>query len=456
VAAQKTSLRGCISKALVWFRRDLRLTDNPAWNSATALHDEVTALFVFDQRLWRSAGPHRGPQLAANVRALDADLARLGGRLLVRHGSPTQVVPREARRVDAVYWNADVSPYSTMRDTRVSASIAAAPFVSWGTLAHPPGAVITEAGAGYKVFTPFYKRWRAISWDPWPAPGQAVIGADPGDGIPETADPIVAPGELGALQRLDDLQEVVDDYHELRDRPDLDATSRLSIDLKFGTISPRLLLGEVGDDGEGRQAFTRQLVWRDFYAHLLLGEPRLTKEEMQPAYRSMKWIEDTEGLEAWKQGRTGYPLVDAGMRQLATEGYMHNRVRMIAASFLVKDLLIDWRYGERHFRQLLLDGDISQNVGNWQWVAGTGADAAPYFRVFNPVTQSLKFDPAGDYIRRWVPELAQVSSPAVHAPWKAGPEALPGLELRRDYPLPIVEHAQARLRALDAYKAARG
>jgi deoxyribodipyrimidine photo-lyase len=250
----------------------------------------------------------------------------------------------------------------------------------------------------------------------------------------------------------------VDTYRS--DRDDLDGTggSALSAALRFGTLSPRAVVRAVAGAGADREAFVRQLAWRDWFAHLLAEEPTLPTRSLRPEYEGIRWHDDPDGLEAWKAGRTGYPVVDAGMRQLAATGTMHNRARMITASFLVKDLLVDWRLGERHFRHLLVDGDVPQNAGNWQWVAGTGPDAAPYFRVFNPVTQSRAHDPTGAYIRRWVPELARLDDTAVHAPWMVGPLelALAGVTLGEQYPAPIVDHAGARVRAIDAYRAARG
>jgi deoxyribodipyrimidine photo-lyase len=250
----------------------------------------------------------------------------------------------------------------------------------------------------------------------------------------------------------------VDTYRADRDVLDGAGGSALSAALRFGTLSPRAVVRAVAGAGADREAFIRQLAWRDWFAHLLAEEPSLPTRSLRPEFEGIRWHHDPDGLEAWKSGRTGYPVVDAGMRQLAATGTMHNRARMITASFLVKDLLVDWRLGERHFRHLLVDGDVPQNAGNWQWVAGTGPDAAPYFRVFNPVTQSRAHDPTGAYIRRWVPELAGLDDDAVHAPWTVGPLelALAGVTLGDQYPAPIVDHAAARVRAIDAYRAARG
>ena len=244
-----------------------------------------------------------------------------------------------------------------------------------------------------------------------------------------------------------------DQYEEARDLPAIDGTSVLSADLHFGTLAPRTIITTIGTATRGRAAFVRQLAWRDWYAHLLWDVPALVDSSMRPELDRIRWENDPDDIEAWREGRTGYPLIDAGMRQLATTGWMHNRVRMATASFLVKDLLVDWRIGERWFRRLLVDADLAQNAGNWQWVAGTGPDAVPYFRVFNPVLQSEKFDPDAAYIREFVPELAGIAAPWVHRPWMAPPETLAsgGVTLGSTYPYPIVDHRFARDRTISAY-----
>lgn len=443
------------SSAVVWFRRDLRLTENPAWSAATADHEAVTPLFVIDPHLWDRVSDRRRALLAGHLRELDRDLQERGGRLRIESGVPEEVVPVVAGG-SPVYANADVTPYAQRRDAAVEGECD----ISWhhGTVVHSPGSVLTQAGDTYRVFTPFYDSWNGRDIEPVAEPGDAGIDGDRGEGVPPTGPPPLEPGERAALARLDEFLDRVDGYDDERDRPDLDTTSRLSIDLKWGTLGPRTTLEAVGRSTEGRRAFRRQIAWRDFYAHLMAAWPHTADRALKPDYDAIPWNDDPDGLAAWKEGTTGFPIVDAGMRQLLAEGWMHNRVRMITASFLVKDLLIDWRTGERHFRRLLLDGDVPQNVGNWQWVAGTGADAAPYFRIFNPVGQSRKFDPDGEYIRRWVPELSGLPPPAVHAPWEAGPMELheAGVTLDETYPSPIVDHGEARERALAAYKGAVG
>jgi deoxyribodipyrimidine photo-lyase len=443
---------------LVWFRRDLRLDDNPAWAAATSSRAFVVPLFVIDPRLLERAGPFRRRQLIANLQALDYSLAELGGRLLVRIGDPAEVVPETIAKleVDTAHWNADVTPYAVGRDRRVTDALSVPVVTHWGTLVHPPGSVVGAKGALPRVFRPFHKAWMARPREPWPEPGTATIFDDPGEPMPTLDGP--APffeGEAEAKVRLERFLERVDHYDRDRNRPDLDATSQLSSDLRFGTLSPRAVLEAVGDETAGRSMFVRQLAWRDWWAHLLVEVPDLPTRSLRERFDEIEWRDDPAEIAAWKGGYTGYPIVDAGMRQLRQTGWIHNRVRMIVGSFLVKDLLVDWRIGERHFRYLLVDGDVAQNVGNWQWVAGTGPDASPYHRIFNPVTQSRKFDPSGAYIRRWVPELAELDDRSIHAPWEVEPGDLEavGITLGDDYPRPLVDHADARTRALAAYTA---
>ncbi len=458
---------------IAWFRRDLRLDDNPAWAAATAEHERVLPLFVVDPALTGPAGALRAARLLGDVAALDQRLAEHGGRLCVRVGDPRVVVPAEAaaRRAVAVHVNADVTPYAAGRDGAVRRALADAGVAwrpQWGTVVHAPGRVRTTSGALSQVFTPFHRVWARTPWEDWPEPGDGAPLADPGDHLPAAAasyptladqdGPAADPGELGAAARLALAAERADRYDDERDRPDLVGTSELSADLRFGTLSPRTVAEVVGEATPGRAALVRQLAWRDWYAHLLHARPELVERPMKPAYAAIAWRDDPAGVAAWKAGRTGYPLVDAGMRQLLATGWMHNRVRMVTASFLVKNLLVDWRVGERWFRHHLVDGDVPQNVGNWQWVAGTGPDASPYNRVFNPVLQAQRFDPHGDYVRTWVPELSGLAGPTVHEPWAAGPLELAaaGVVLGGTYPERIVELAGSRARALAAYAAARG
>ncbi|OFW52377.1 MAG: hypothetical protein A2V75_06745 [Actinobacteria bacterium RBG_16_70_17] len=448
-----------MSVGLVWFRSDLRLGDNPAWAAATSSHERVTALFVLDPVLWDGSGPHRRRQLTGHLGALDEGLRSWGGRLLVRRGDPREVVPAEARmlRAERVFWNGDVGPYAGRRDAAVGVELTGRTEVHAGRFVHAPGRVRTGDGHPFRVFTPFHRRWQATPWEAWPQPGSARVGGDPGERVPAAGPPLMEPGEAAAEGRLEAFLERVDRYAEERDRPDLDTTSRLSADLKFGTISPRTVVRRAEGPGAGREAFVRQLAWREFHGHFLAAFPEACRRSLRPEYDRVAWQDDPEGLAAWAEGRTGYPFVDAAMRQLRAEGWIHNRARMVAASFLVKDLLVNWRWGERHFREWLVDGDVAQNVGNWQWVAGTGTDAAPYFRVFNPVGQGLRFDPAGDYVRRWVPEVARLPIPVIHAPWQAAPGVLAaaGVALGITYPAPIVDHAEARVAAIVAFEAAR-
>jgi len=445
---------------IVWFRRDLRLTENPAWAHATQNADSVTALFVLDDRLFTRAGRFRQAALIAHLDALDLELQARGGRLRVEVGDAKTVVPQLSDQLGstAVQWNRDTTPYAVARDTAIAQALGHRATTHWGTLVHEPGRVLTQKGTLSKVFTPFYKVWNATEMAPWAeGEGETTVADETGVPLPVVPGASDYPGgETAARDRLTDFGGRVDGYLDARDLPAIDGTSLLSADLRFGTLSPREVAAVIGATTAGRRGFVRQLAWRDWYAHLLYQNPTMPHAPIKPAYSNIEWRDDPDGFEAWKQGQTGYPIIDAGMRQLAQTGFMHNRVRMIVGSFLVKDLLIDWRKGERWFRHLLVDADVAQNVGNWQWVAGCGLDAAPYFRVFNPWTQSRKFDATGDYIRRWVPELAALDKKLIHEPATAAPLdlATAGVVLGDTYPYPIVDHAFARDRALETFKSA--
>ena len=452
-----------MTRAIFWFRRDLSLVDNLAWSAATTDHREVLPVYVLDHRLLDAAGTYRRRQLIASVESLARQIEDLDGALTILVGEPVDVLGRLAleNQVHVCVWNADVTGFAQSRDRAVNAALARLHVrveTAWSTLVQPPGSITTASGDVPRVFGRFFERWADREMLPRVGPGDARILRVERDELPALdGDVPQAAGEDAARARLDAFLERVDRYDSDRDRPDYDATSHLSADLHFGVISPREVVRSVGRATPGRRAFVRQLAWRDWYAHLFAQRPELVDQCQQPAFDAIEWCNDPDDVAAWKEGRTGYPIVDAAMRELAATGWMHNRLRLITASFLVKDLLIDWRLGERHFRSLLVDGDVSQNAGNWQWSAGTGPDAAPYFRILNPITQACRFDPEGQYVRRWVPELAALQGAAIHAPWKLGPLELAsaGVVLGETYPVPIVDHAIARQRALAAYAAAR-
>ena len=445
--------------SILWFRRDLRLHDNPALLEA-AKEGPVTALFVLDDALRRPSGAARLAFLYRSLRALDQDLRTHGGRLMVRRGDPSKVLPAVARETGAgsVHISADLNPYGAARDHRVEQALGDVALVRTGSpYAIAPGRVVKGDGTPYLVFTPFSRAWAAHGWRaPADSRGSAAQWADnPGTGVP--ADPdlptgLILPeaGEAAARAawarfRRDRLA----DYASTRDRPDLDATSRLSAHLKWGALHPRTLLAELGPaDG----TFRTELCWREFYAAILHFFPDSARRYYRAELAGMQYNSGAEAdrqLQAWKDGRTGYPIVDAGMRQLLAEGWMHNRVRMIVASFLVKDLHLEWTAGARHFMEHLIDGDLASNQHGWQWTAGTGTDAAPYFRIFNPITQGRKFDPRGDYVRRYVPELRELDGADAHEPWKAPGGAPAG------YPAPIVDHAAERAESLARYQQVR-
>ena len=454
--------------ALLWLRRDLRRGDHPALLAAREAADgELAVLFVVDPALWDGAGPVRRAWLAATLAALEDDL---DGRLLLRHGDPAEVVPRLAGEVGAttVHVTRETTPAGSRRDARVEQALTqrGTGWVATGTpYAVGPGLVRTQEGDPYKVFTPFARAWRGHGW-PGPATrplALPLIAAAGGrseerartllsraleqDGLPV----LPAAGERAALARWSAfLEEGLADYGSARDRPDLRGTSGLSPYLKVGAVHPRTLLADLaGRTGVGAQRFTDELAWREFYADVLHHRPGSAWRDLRPELAGLRYDEPEDVVEAWRQGMTGYPVVDAGMRQLLATGWMHNRVRMITASFLTKDLHVWWPVGARWFLDHLLDGDVASNSHGWQWVAGTGTDPAPYFRVFNPVTQGRRFDPHGHYVRRWVPELAHVPGAGVHEPWTVQEGYAAG------YPRRIVDHAEERREALARYRAAR-
>jgi deoxyribodipyrimidine photo-lyase len=450
--------------AVLWLRRDLRRRDLPALGAAAdATDDDVHVLFVIDPVLWDGAGPVRRGWLAASVRAAAASY---DGRLTVRVGEPVTEVAAFAAEVGAgsVHVSAETTPYGVRRDVRVRRRLEERE-VEWTATGSPyavgPGRVRTWDGGPYRVFTPFARAWREHGWpEPAHTPRGVRFGDDRSDEDAQgrldravDACPVDLPtaGEDAALRRWRSFRdEHLADYADGRDRPDRPGTSRLSPYLKVGALHPRTILADLaGARSASVRSFVDELAWREFYADVLRSEPRSAWRDLRPELRSMAYDEPDGMVDAWKEGRTGFPIVDAGMRQLAATGWMHNRVRMITASFLCKDLHVWWPEGARYFLDLLIDGDLASNSHGWQWVAGTGTDASPYFRVFNPVTQGEKFDPDGDYVRRWVPELAHLPGRKVHQPWRVEGGH------RGGYPEPVVDHAEERAEALRRDGAAR-
>jgi deoxyribodipyrimidine photo-lyase len=426
------------STALVWFRRDLRVHDHPPLRAALDAHERVVPVFVLDDRLLagRHASANRTRFLFAALNDLREALRTRGGDLVVVRGAPERELPRLAREhgAGAVYFASDVSPFATRRDARVQAALREAAVEPHRT----PGNFIAGVGRPYTVFTPFHRAWRRV-------PRRDVHGAPRHVSVPSD----LAVGELPSAGRGGEtegrrrmhawLRDGIGAYAGKHDRV-AGGTSELSPYLHLGCISARELEEKAG----GHDAFTRQLAWRDFYAQVLLHNPGNAHHAHQRALDGIEWDGTDEHFDAWREGRTGYPIVDAGMRQLAQTGWMHNRARLITACFLVKDLHVDWRRGERHFMRHLLDGDEANNNGNWQWIASVGVDPAPVSRrLYNPVLQQRRHDPRGEYVRRWVPELEDVPLEQLATPWEAGRDER------------IVDHAVERRRALEAYGAAR-
>jgi len=472
-----------MDSALMWFRRDLRRDDNAALYHALKSARRVYAAFIFDRVILEELldeGLHRDRRVDFIHRSLvqlDTQLRAGGGGLIVRHGVAADEIARLADElgVDAVFANHDYEPYAIARDAQVAESLRAhgrALHTFKDQVIFERDEVLTGAGKPFSVFTPYKNAWlktltsfhlrgypvdkyaAALAAPPLAAtlPGLEDIGFAPSD-----LDRLKVPvGMRGARELFDDFKTRIDRYRQARDYPSVRGPSYLSVHLRFGTISIRELARfahERAPGSPGAATWLSELIWRDFYQQILYHHPHVVTQSFKPEYDRIAWDADRELFATWREGRTGYPLVDAAMAQINQTGYMHNRLRMVVASFLTKDLGLDWRWGEHYFARRLIDFDLAANNGGWQWAASSGCDAQPYFRIFNPVSQSEKFDPEGKFIRRYVPRLADFSAREIHAPWQVPPrrQREAGCVVGADYPAPVVDHAKARERTLQRY-----
>lgn len=471
-----------MTKAIWWIRRDIRLLDNPALQACLQNATAIIPLFILDPALIKSPNTSKSRLsfLYRSLEQLQKDLASRGSRLVIRNGNPTDVLSeiQQESGARAIFAEADFSPYARRRDNAVNAKL---PLVLTGgsSFSHPE-AVLKSDGTPYTVYTPYMRRWKSIhnlqSIRLIPAPVRISTPMDiasdpvPSYDIPDTKPTAFPAGESVAKRQLEHFtcgsDAPIFKYFDRRNRMDLEGTSQLSPYLHFGMLSSRtavkaaheaMFLATDDHSRQGAETWLHELIWRDFYIAILYHFPHVLQHSFRPEYKYIPWQNNQEDYLAWCEGNTGYPIVDAAMHQLAKTGWMHNRARMITASFLVKDLLVDWRWGERWFMQHLVDGDLASNNGGWQWTAGTGTDAAPYFRIFNPILQGKKFDPDGDYIRRWLPQLARVPQKYVHTPWEMpqSVQAETGCEIGKHYPHPIIDRTFARQRTLDAYKSVK-
>ena len=466
--------------ALFWFRRDLRDEDNTGLHQAARACRRLHCVFVFDRAIL-DALPRRDRRVEfihASVAALCASLRARGGDLRMLHDNAASAIPRLARElhVDAVFANGDYEPAARARDDAVRAALerdGRRLHLAKDQALFEKDEIVSRAGRPFAVFTPYRNAWRAaldaFHLEAYPPPPASVLAPAQGEAPMPSLEALgfertdldtlgITAGMEGAHRQLDDFARRIEAYGEERDFPARGGVSRLSVHNRFGTVSPRALARlALAHASPGASAFLDELAWRDFFFQVLWHHPRVEREAFRHEYEALEWPNDERLFAAWCDGRTGYPIVDAGMRELVSTGYMHNRARMIVASFLAKDLLVDWRRGERFFATHLLDYDLAANNGNWQWAASTGCDAQPYFRIFNPVKQSERFDPQGEFIRRHVPELARVPARAIHAPWQMPPleQQAAVCVVGRDYPVPIVDHAEQREKALALYRRGR-
>ena len=436
------------TRSIFWFRRDLRLSDNPALLAAIAASDEIVPVFILDQKLISATGTKRLAYLAESLHALDASL---NNNLHVMVGDQVEVLNELLTRYQAeeVHISEEFEPYGAKRDARVEAS--GIKLIRTGSpYAVSPGRVRKPSDdTPYRVYTPFYKAWCAHGWrGPVSAPKEINCAAPTASdrNFPEWQAPsgseIFAAGEAAAHKRWTYFKaNGLSNYDEARNNAGIDGTSKLSAHLKWGEIHPRTLLAELGES-KAHDVFRKEIAWREFYADVLFHNPGTDKDYYAPRFANMRYDEPGEKFKAWCEGRTGYPFVDAAMRQIVKEGWMHNRTRMVVASFLVKDLHLEWQLGADFFMEHLVDFDVASNAHGWQWTAGSGTDASPYYRVFNPIEQGKRFDTNGDYIRKYVPELAHLSADQIHEPW----DFLDGYS--HNYPTRIVDHAAERLESL--------